>query len=189
MTKRIYWDNYTDKIIEYWNKEEEKTKKRFSIINNWLESVEYQSLLDIGCGNGNLIRYCKIPTNKYLGIDYSEEMLKILRKDFPEYNTMLLDFISNNSLSKVDTVVATGFLEHQPGLYSSINKIKKLAKKEFIIDLIVDKENTLVFTNKGYWSHKIDKRGFSTLKDNLNKDYIIEENNINNRYLIFCRRR
>lgn len=79
-------------------------------------------ILDIGCGNGDILRRIALWGNKYeyslqlIGIDANEHTIKIAREesqDFPEINFMNLDVFSNEFKSlKCDIILCTLTLHH-----------------------------------------------------------------------------
>jgi ubiquinone/menaquinone biosynthesis C-methylase UbiE len=47
-------------------------------------------LLDFGCGNGRLIDFLQIPPDKYVGVDNSEELIKIAKQKYPKHKFILI---------------------------------------------------------------------------------------------------
>lgn len=67
-----------------------------------------QSILELGCGTGNLANYFSKDFDEYLGLDYSEHMLSIARKKFPNGNFIQGDMRNFNLVKKFDTALITG---------------------------------------------------------------------------------
>ena len=44
-----------------------------------------KAVLDVGCGNGRLLDHISLKTNQYLGVDFSEELLREARALHPGY--------------------------------------------------------------------------------------------------------
>jgi len=189
MLSSSFWDRYTDYIIEYWKREERVTKDRFSLISSYLDRIVYTTLLDVGCGNGNLVRYCHISSSKYLGIDSSREMVKVFKRDFPSHRTIVSDFLKC-SLSKRDVVIAHSFLEHQREFWKCIEKLKRLANKALFFNVLVSTKSSLVYNPRGYWLRVLSKEDLERLKEGLSKDFSIEEVRFYARpeYYLFCQR-
>ena len=99
-----------------------------------LEVAKYldnKSILDLGCGNGALLEFVK-PKN-YIGIDFSEEMLKLhpLKEVYNfDFNTTLCwDFIQKQNF---DILVSLSALQWAKDLEFIFHNIKKL-NKNFIL--------------------------------------------------------
>ena len=62
------------------------------------------TVLDVGCGYGRL---CEIfNPDKYLGIDFSEEMIKLANKKFPQYKFEVQDKLTYVPEKKFDIIFA-----------------------------------------------------------------------------------
>jgi len=86
-----------------------------------------KSILDLGCGNGALLEFIK--PKKYIGIDFSEEMLKLhpLKEVYNfDFNTTLCwNFIQKQEF---DILVSLSALQWAKDLEFIFNNIKKLNK-------------------------------------------------------------
>jgi len=49
-----------------------------------LDTIEYNSVIDIGCGEGFLLQKISLNGKKIVGIDINEKALKLARKNFPQ---------------------------------------------------------------------------------------------------------
>lgn len=69
-------------------------------------------LLEIGCGNGSLLRHAKLRNARALGITISPEQVKICKKQ--ELNAQELDYknIDSSWNNRFDSVIANGSPEH-----------------------------------------------------------------------------
>ena len=95
-------------------------QKYSSVLNN-------KSILDLGCGNGDLLQFCT-PKN-YIGIDFSKEMLNI----HPHTNIYCLDFNTQKCWNFIKTqnfeiLVSFSALQWANDLEFIFNNIKKLNK-------------------------------------------------------------
>jgi ubiquinone/menaquinone biosynthesis C-methylase UbiE len=73
------------------------------------------SIIDIGCGNGRLLKNSKIQNPNYLGIDFSEGLIAQAKKDFPDYKFEVLDVQNLKALNKqFDIGFAVSVLNHLP---------------------------------------------------------------------------
>jgi len=171
----IFWDKHPDEIIEFWDRKEPRvTKDRFSLISSFLSKIEYDSLLDIGCGNGNLIKYCKIPSSKYIGVDFAKGMLERLKKNYPDYKVIEANFL-DCSPPRADVVIAHSFLEHQLLFWNCIDKLASLAKKALLINVLVKDKGKVEYNPSGYWERVLSLEEFNKLKERLSKSFSIQE--------------
>lgn len=98
------------------------------------------SVLEIGCGTGHLLELLQINSERYLGIDPSEEMIVNAKKKFPKYEFKCGSVLDISQ--KYDTVVAI----YGVASYMSLEEILKaveLANNHFF----------LMFYKDGYVPH------------------------------------
>lgn len=102
------------------------------------------SLLDVGCGNGNLLRYLAaraIPSGTLVGVDLME----------PEPRSGV-EFIRADALSveldrQFSIVVSLGVIEHMPDPYAFLRRLKSLTKPGgLIIIMTINDASTLYRT-------------------------------------------
>ena len=84
-------NTYTKKSIDTWNaiaKSFDSTRCK-----PWKECIDFINILpkkiiiiDIGCGNGRHLIPCAKRCKKVIGLDVSDELLKIVRKKLTENN-------------------------------------------------------------------------------------------------------
>lgn len=100
----------------------------WAVIVDRIQRVGCQSLLEIGCGTGqlaNLIRD-KIAC-KYSGFDFSQRRIEHAQKAYPDLSFVQQDAFQTNlfTTSDYDTVVCTEFLEHVEGDTVILGKVRK----------------------------------------------------------------
>jgi len=76
-------------------------------------------VLDIGCGNGRLYKYLNDELRKtnceYIGIDQSEELIKIAGKNYPKADFQVVDIFNLPFRDgKLDIVAGMAFFHHIP---------------------------------------------------------------------------
>jgi 2-polyprenyl-3-methyl-5-hydroxy-6-metoxy-1,4-benzoquinol methylase len=99
-------------------------ERNFYVLNQ-AKKYKLKTLLDIGCGSGDLCFEAAKFMNKSVGIDFSNNMIKIANKNFKRKNLKFLneDFLEFKLKEKFEIISANGFIE-----YISINDIKKFLK-------------------------------------------------------------
>lgn len=87
----------------------------WTIIADRIARTQTSSILDIGCGPGQVAQLLRDKgIKRYLGIDFSTERVKQARKACPEFEFVVADVFETDLLSKqhYDGVVCLEFLEH-----------------------------------------------------------------------------
>ena len=111
-------------------------------------------VLDAGCGNGRLLTEFKNKNIDYLGIDFSKNLLKIAKKNYPNYKFNLADITKENTfknLKNYDICFCIAVLHHlaAPALQLKVlNYIYKTLKTNGI--LVISSWN---LWQKKYWQY------------------------------------
>jgi len=97
------------------------------IIQNYSNLLQNKSILDLGCGNGALLEF--VTPKNYIGIDFSEEMLKL----HPHKNIFNYDFNTNEcwdfiKIQNFEILVSFSALQWANDLNFIFNNIKSLNK-------------------------------------------------------------
>ena len=111
-------------------------KKILSIIN-----PKSNSLIDVGCGNGYLLKKINFPLSKF-GCDVFDED-KFKDDESFNYSKQNIKNISFKD-SYFHTVVCCHTLEHIPDINTAINELKRIARNEIII--VVPKQKFYFYT-------------------------------------------
>ena len=100
-------------------------ERNFYVLNQ-LRKYKLNSLLDVGCGTGDLCYRAAKITELTLGIDFAENMIKIAKQKFKKKNLKFLaeNFFKIKTNKKFECISANGFIE-----YLSILDIKKFLDK------------------------------------------------------------
>lgn len=135
-----------------------------------------KSLLDVGCGSGDLCYQAAKITNKTIGIDFAKGMINIANSKFKKKNLKFFadDFFSYKLNEKYECIAANGFIE-----YLSIPDIKKFLD---ISKYLLKKNGILVFgsRNRLFNLFSLNKFSKKELKKNTFKKFYDESILLNN---------
>lgn len=96
-----------------------------------------KNILDIGCGCGAIYELCRkeFPSLEYFGIDYSEDAVKIAKKEFCETCFDVLDVydLTKDYIKNYDVCVMNGLLAILPNADEILENFLKLEPKNLII--------------------------------------------------------
>jgi 2-polyprenyl-3-methyl-5-hydroxy-6-metoxy-1,4-benzoquinol methylase len=99
-------------------------------IFNLIDSCNKESVLDFGCGTGNLTRYLAESSNKVVGIDLSQASINIALRHFNKIenlsfiNSSIEDYSSRNNKAHFSLVVANMVLMDVTNLEDVIKAIR-----------------------------------------------------------------
>ena len=104
-----------------------------------IKLFKLESIIDVGCGSGDLSYEASKITKKSLGIDFVKNMIKIAKKKFKKNNLAFQDIsiFDYKITEKFDCVSANGFIE-----YLSLSDIKKFFD---ISNRLLNKNGYIVF--------------------------------------------
>lgn len=100
----------------------------WAVIADRTQRTEAKSILEIGCGSGQLACLLREKAGcKYVGFDFSEKRVEYARKANPDLSFLHEDAFKSDLFTTCDydTVVCTEFLEHVEGDTVVLNKIRK----------------------------------------------------------------
>ncbi|MFX0138983.1 MAG: class I SAM-dependent methyltransferase, partial [Candidatus Hodarchaeota archaeon] len=128
-------------------------------------------ILDLGCGNGRAVKYFIDREFEGVGIDLSNEMLKLARENVPKGEFYKKDFtqldFENNSFDAIISFFALNHIEKEK-FKQIISKCKKILKKEGFLLLGMVK-GTFEGYFKGFYGQKMQLYGASYTKKELFK--------------------
>lgn len=99
------------------------------VIFKMLGNLKGKKVLDVGCGAGRIIKFLKNAGAEVRAVDVSDEMLKIVRKKFPEAEAEKAD-IRNLPFGdgEFDVVVATFVIVHLDTLDEAFDEVYRVLK-------------------------------------------------------------
>ena len=132
-TQQLQTKKFFEKNANIWaneaklksNKIENAGHSRSKFVLDLITKRKLKYHLDVGCGTGDLVYNSSRFTKESVGIDFSEKMIKIAKRNFKRKNL----YFENSSVfnfktkRKFDIISANGFIE-----YISINQIKSFLK-------------------------------------------------------------
>ena len=113
-------------------------QRNFYVLNK-LKLLKIKSLIDIGCGTGDLCFDSSKIVKRTVGIDFSSNMIELAKKKFKRSNLTFYNknFFEFNTKDRFDCLSANGFIEYLS--LKDIIKFFKISKK------IVKKNKYIIF--------------------------------------------
>ncbi len=119
------------------------------LLNIIKDVTKGESILDIGCGSGKLLKDLGNKEVKYLGVDNSPAMLKEARANYPQYHFVLGDVLELSKISEInfDYVFCIATLHHLPSRELRIKALKQMKNK-------IKNNGKIIVTVWNLWSRK-----------------------------------
>lgn len=170
----IYAEHYS-KIAEY-----------ITFIDDFKNNLDGNIVLEIGCGAGKITNYLTEHGYDVTGIDFSENILKLARKKFPNSKFVCADICEYETNRKFDGIITKDMLFHLPDadIRKVLHKVKnwlKIGGKFCIIMDIPKNEGEHIFTEelnenyKIYYNYMSPKKVEGLLKEN---GFVVNEFNV-----------
>lgn len=159
------------KTIDTYNKSADALAKKFDSQGARIDDIKYvfsmcgksnPSVVEIGCGNGrDAAEICK-HTDTYLGMDISEKLLEIAKKNLPGTNFVLADVETFEFPSNMDIVFAFASLIHVPkeSFKEIMTKLFSSVQKNGLVFISLKHSNTYAeitkkdeFGTRTYWHY------------------------------------
>ena len=117
-----------------------------NILTKHIGSKKHKKLLDVGCASGWFLSQllASHPQLTYSGIDVYKDGIRYAKKNYPDIRFGIADAhklpYKNASF---DVVICMNVLEHAVDPKTIVKEIKRVAKKDAIVIIGMDSENTL----------------------------------------------
>lgn len=142
-------ENYAKYLLEKTREDYNLISEDFSRTRNriWEELVflgkyanENEKVLDVGCGNGRLYEIFQEKTIDYYGIDFSEKLLEIAQKRYPQFKFQVADALNLPFPADFfDKAYSIAVLHHIPSKQFRIRFLREIRR-------VVSPEGLLVLT-------------------------------------------
>lgn len=109
-------------------------------IDEFIANLSGKKVLDIGCGAGQITDYLAQNGIESIGIDFSDELLKIAKRDFPSLNFILADICEYEQKEQVDGIITKDVLFHlsDENLITVLQKFRRMLKPNGNLCIIMD---------------------------------------------------
>jgi SAM-dependent methyltransferase len=154
-------------------------RHRRRIILNMIKKIQFESVLDAGCAQPNLLEFLVMRGKNGYGCDISQKVIEKNRMNLPKCSFEAFDLCKQSYPldKKFDLVICSEVLEHLSDWKAAISNLSKMSKKYILITVpsgdirYIDKkvghlhhfqstELTEVLSNLGFTTISIKKWGF-----------------------------
>lgn len=128
-----YWEDRSYS----WNEIQEDTVFDEETVLKQIEKVDHESILEIGCGNGNWAK--RLPCKEYLGTDFSVNQVKSAQKNAPSKKFKVADVLELGKIGKkYDLIFGYTCLMHikPEDMEKAVEELKKVGKRIMFIEPI-----------------------------------------------------
>ncbi|MHB8903521.1 MAG: class I SAM-dependent methyltransferase [Patescibacteria group bacterium] len=147
---KIVHDNYNEIAADF---NVTRKKEIWPEIIKFAENVnDSDRILDLGCGNGRLVETFKNKKIEYLGVDNSEELIKLARINYPTYKFIVSDILNLENIreiaeQKFDYVFCLATLQHLPSRELRIKVLREMK-------LLLSENGQIIISNWNMWAQK-----------------------------------
>jgi 2-polyprenyl-3-methyl-5-hydroxy-6-metoxy-1,4-benzoquinol methylase len=158
--ERLDSGGFTSESLFYKTRQQHELKLRsYAQLISGLPAGE--SLLDVGCGYGELLRFAR-PRGQYVGIDMVEQFVQEARHRYPYQSFMagnILDYCGLQS----DWVLLVGVLSSVPEPEALLSRCALLARKGIMLDVTIGERLSEDYTDLTRWSEREIRRTLENL--------------------------
>ena len=143
-SKRLKEHGATEKALGWGDKG--RSKLRFEmLVSQW--NFDNASVLDFGCGFGDLCAYMKergFKNFRFTGIDINPELIAIAKERYPEADFQCLNLLTEPDIAEVDYILASGTFNFKIAdcfafVKDAFTRFDKIAKKGFAANFLSNK--------------------------------------------------
>ncbi|WP_343914899.1 class I SAM-dependent methyltransferase [Aquimarina litoralis] len=142
----------------------------YDLYKSFLKKYDKNSILEIGCGTGNLSQRFINDNYDYCGLDFSKEMLKIAKKRNPNASFIHADMRHFSLKKPVESIIMTGrtisYLVKNKDVESTFASIHNNMKKGsiFCFDFIDANEFIPEISNKKAITHEVNHKNITYIR-------------------------
>ncbi|MFA5248604.1 MAG: class I SAM-dependent methyltransferase [Patescibacteria group bacterium] len=144
---RIVRRNYEEDARTF---DETREKRIWPPLLELLKKVEFGArVLDVGCGNGRILKVLAERQAKYVGLDQSQSLIKICQEKYTDYKFAVGDILNLGELSDYDFdyVFCVAVLHHLPGADLRLQALRQLKNK-------INSKGKVILTVWNMWPQK-----------------------------------
>lgn len=134
---RAYYERLSDGRRDYW-RYMAAPRHRVQTIRRELRRAAPRSVVDLGCGNGQLLRElaADLPGAKLCGVDLSEPQIAVNRVELPSIDWLAADLSKvTEAANRFDAVVASEIIEHVQDPLSLLRSAAAFAREDGLLVL------------------------------------------------------
>jgi len=147
----IVKDNYESIAAEF----DETRKKGIwpELLNLTNDVKDGDKVLDAGCGNGRLLEAFSGKKIKYLGVDQSENLIKLARQKYSNFEFAVADILDLGKINELDFdyVYSIAVLHHLPDQELRLNALRQLRNK-------IKDDGRIIISVWNLWANKKNKK-------------------------------
>jgi len=128
---KVWRGKNVSELESHWGDEKTQEVKRLVA-----SLVAGNSVMDVGCGTGDLFRHLK--GVEYLGVDQSPDMLERAKARNPKAKFVQRNLYKMGDLPKFDTVTCLAVLHHQPDIEPGLSILLDHAEKCVIFSIWIN---------------------------------------------------
>ena len=95
-------------------------------------TINVETLLEVGCGDGHLLSLLRDKYSKCIGIEYSELRLRRVKENLKDVNFVgingSVEDMSMIASESIDCIVSADTIEHVPDIYSAADEMYRVLK-------------------------------------------------------------
>lgn len=138
--KRQIVKNDYDAIAESFSKNYDNIEYCKEYVQEFVKNLNGKSVLDVGCGAGDFTNYLHKLGIQAKGIDFSNKMLSIARKKYPDIEFENADICEYKTTNLYDGIFTKDMLFHlaDEDIVKTLRKFKKMLKPDGRICIILE---------------------------------------------------